>query len=35
MMKKNPEVILRGKQMDMSDIESDPLIRAYERSVQF
>ncbi|CAB3244716.1 unnamed protein product [Arctia plantaginis] len=32
MMKKNPEVILRGKQMDMSDIESDPLIRAYERN---
>ncbi|CAH0687798.1 unnamed protein product [Spodoptera exigua] len=32
MMKKNSEVILRGKQMDMSDIENDPLIQFYERN---
>ncbi|KAM3965560.1 acyl-CoA Delta(11) desaturase [Aphomia sociella] len=31
MMKKNNEVLLRGKQIDMSDIDSDPLLGLYER----
>lgn len=35
MMKKNSEVILRGKQMDMSDIENDPIIQFYERLVMY
>lgn len=25
MMKKNPEVILKGREIDMSDIENDPV----------
>ncbi|XP_026750207.1 acyl-CoA Delta(11) desaturase-like [Galleria mellonella] len=31
MMKKNELVLLRGKQIDMSDIENDPLLNSYER----
>lgn len=31
MMKKNEEVLLRGKQMDMSDIANDPLLRMFNR----
>lgn len=31
MLKKNAEVVKRGKQMDMSDIENDPLLRFHEK----
>lgn len=31
MMKKNDEVLLRGKQMDMSDIENDPVLKFYDK----
>ncbi|KAL4704467.1 hypothetical protein ACJJTC_019566 [Scirpophaga incertulas] len=31
MMKKNEEVMRRGSQMDMSDIENDPVLRFYDR----
>ncbi|CAK1581049.1 unnamed protein product [Parnassius mnemosyne] len=31
MMKKNSEVILGGKQIDMSDIEADPMLRFYNK----
>ncbi|XP_075979495.1 acyl-CoA Delta(11) desaturase-like [Anticarsia gemmatalis] len=31
MMKKNDEVILRGKQLDLSDVVNDPIVRYYER----
>ncbi|CAG4944082.1 unnamed protein product [Parnassius apollo] len=33
MMKKNSEVLLRGKQMDMSDIEADPVLRFYNKNI--
>ncbi|XP_063383395.1 acyl-CoA Delta(11) desaturase-like [Cydia fagiglandana] len=35
MLKKNEEVIKRGKQIDMSDIENDPLLRFYEKYFQW
>ncbi|CAG9566146.1 unnamed protein product [Danaus chrysippus] len=31
MMKKNKEVIIRGKQMDMTDIHEDPILRFYNK----
>ncbi|CAH2049358.1 unnamed protein product, partial [Iphiclides podalirius] len=31
MMRKNSQVLLRGSQMDMSDIEADPLLRFYNK----
>ncbi|XP_047506455.1 acyl-CoA Delta-9 desaturase-like [Pieris napi] len=31
MLKKNDQVILRGKQLDMTDITGDPLLRFYNR----
>ncbi|CAG9790902.1 unnamed protein product [Diatraea saccharalis] len=31
MMKKNEEVMLRGQQIDMTDIENDPILRFYDK----
>lgn len=31
MMKKNKEVIIRGKQMDMTDIHEDPILIFYNK----
>ncbi|KAJ2938428.1 hypothetical protein O0L34_g15667 [Tuta absoluta] len=35
MMKKNEEVLKRGKQLDLSDIENDPILRFYNRHFNY